>query len=72
VGRAVDDAEDELGRSVADEDGLPVALEQARLATLALPRRRRHEPMLVPGLIADALGRLLVIYLIAMEVASVG
>jgi hypothetical protein len=48
-------------------------LEQARLATLALTRATAataHEPMLVPGLIADALGRLLVIYLIAVEVAS--
>jgi len=72
VERAVDGTSDELtGRR--GEDGLPVALEQARLATLALTRATAataHEPMLVPGLIADALGHLLVVYLIAVEVAS--
>jgi len=50
-----------------------VALEQARLATLALTRATAstaNEPMLVPGQIADALGHLLVIYMIAVEVAS--
>ena len=55
------------------EDGLPVALEQARLATLALTRATAstaNEPMLVPGQIADALSHLLVIYLIAVEVAA--
>jgi hypothetical protein len=73
VERAVDDTDGELSGSVADEEGLSVALEQARLATLALTRATAataHEPMLVPGLIADALGRLLVIYLIAVEVAA--
>jgi hypothetical protein len=48
-------------------------LEQARLATLALTRATAstaNEPMLVPGQIADALGHLFVIYLIAVEVAS--
>jgi hypothetical protein len=38
VGRVVDGAGDELSGSVADEKALPVALEQARLATLALTR----------------------------------
>jgi hypothetical protein len=55
------------------KDGLPVALKQARLATLALMRATAstaNEPMLVPGQIADALGHLLVIYLIAVEVAA--
>ena len=73
VERAVDGAGDELSGSLADEEGLPVALEQARLATLALTRATAstaNEPMLVPGQIADALGHLLVIYLIAVEVAS--
>jgi hypothetical protein len=72
VERVVDGTSDEL-IGWPGEDGLPVALEQARLATLALTRATAataHEPMLVPGLIADALGRLLVIYLIAVEVAS--
>ena len=52
-----------------------MALEQARLATLALTRATAstaNEPMLVPGQIADALGHLLVIYLIAVEVAVRG
>jgi hypothetical protein len=72
VERAVDGTSDEL-IGCAREDGLPVALEQARLATLALTRATAataHEPMLVPGQIADALGHLLVIYLIAVEVVS--
>lgn len=73
VARAVEGTRDELSGSVADDEGLPVALEQARLATLALTRATAstaNEPMLVPGQIADALAHLLVIYLLAVEVAS--
>jgi hypothetical protein len=73
VARAVDGTGDQLCGTVADDERLPVALERARLATLALPRATAstaYEPMLVPGRIADALGHLLVIYLIAVEVAS--
>jgi hypothetical protein len=73
VQRAIDGAGDELSGSTEREQGLPVALEQARLATLALTRATAstaNEPMLVPGQIADALGHLFVIYLIAVEVAS--
>jgi hypothetical protein len=73
VRRAVEGTGDELSGTVADDEGLPVALDQARLATLALTRATAStacEPMLVPGQIADALGHLLAIYLIAMEVAS--
>ena len=73
VARAVDGTGDELCGTVADDEGLPVALDQARLATLALTRATAstaYEPMLVPGQLADALGHLLVIYLIAVEVAS--
>ena len=74
VERAVEGAGDELsGSLVDDEEGLPVALEQARLATLALTRATAstaNEPMLVPGQIANALRHLLVIYLIAVETAS--
>jgi hypothetical protein len=72
VARAVDGTSDEL-TGWPGEEGLPVALEQARLATLALTRATAataNEPTLVPGQIADALGHLLVIYLIAVEVAS--
>jgi hypothetical protein len=73
VQRAVEGTRDELSGSVADEPGLPVALDQARLATLALTRATAstaNEPMFVPGQIADALRHLLVIYLIAVEIAS--
>ena len=73
VQRAVDGSCDELSASTDEEEDLPVALEQARLATLALTRATAstaNEPMLVPGQIADALGHLLVIYLLAVEVAS--
>jgi hypothetical protein len=69
---AVDGASDELSGGPLEE-GLPVALDQARLATLALTRATAStacEPMLVPGQIADALGHLLAIYLIAVEVTS--
>jgi hypothetical protein len=72
VARAIEATSDELSIS-SPEDGLPVALEQARLATLALTRATAStatEPMLVPGQIADALSHLLVIYLIAVEVAA--
>jgi hypothetical protein len=73
VARAVEGTGDELGESVADDEDLPVAFEQARLATLALTRATAstaNEPMLVPGQIAEALGHLLAIYLVAVEVAS--
>jgi hypothetical protein len=73
VERAVEGTADELSGSVVGEEGLPVALDQARRATLALTRATAstaNDPMLVPGQIADALGHLLVIYLIAVEVAS--
>ncbi|MGZ6564950.1 MAG: hypothetical protein ACXVH1_36345 [Solirubrobacteraceae bacterium] len=73
VARVVDGTGAELCGTVADDEGLPVALEQARLATLALTRATAstaYEPMLVPGQIGDALGHLFVIYLIAVEVAS--
>jgi hypothetical protein len=73
VERAVEGAGDELGGSLVDEEGLPVALDQARLATLALTRATAStasEPMLVSGQIAVALSHLLVIYLIAVEVAA--
>src|SRR5437764_10066580 len=65
VQHAIDGGGDELSGAVADEEGLPAALEQARLATLALTRATAataNEPTLVPGQIADALGHLLVIY----------
>ena len=55
------------------EGGLPLALDQARLATIALTRATAStasDPMLVPGQIADALGHLLAIYLVAVEVIA--
>jgi hypothetical protein len=72
VARAVDGISDGLS-GCGVEEGLPVALDQARLATLALTRATAstaNDPMLVPGQIADALAHLLVVYLIAVEVAS--
>jgi hypothetical protein len=72
VTRAIEATRDELS-CAPPEDGLPLALEQARLATLALTRATAstaNQPMLVPGQIADALRHLLVIYLIAVEVAG--
>ena len=74
VARAIEATSEKLS-GWSPEDGLPVALEQARLATLALTRATAstaNEPMLVPGQIADALSHLLVIYLIAVEVAASG
>jgi hypothetical protein len=71
--RALDGAAEELQASVLVEWSLPVTLDQARLATLALTRATAstaNDPMLVPGQIADALAHLLAIYLIAFEVAS--
>jgi hypothetical protein len=73
VDGAVDGTGDQLSGSVADGESVPVALDQARLTTLALTRATAstaNEPMLVPGQIADALAHLLVICLIALEVAS--
>jgi hypothetical protein len=73
VQRAVEGTRDDLSGSVAADEGLQVALEQARLATLALTRATAstaNEPMLVPGQIADALAHLLVIYPIAVEGSS--
>jgi hypothetical protein len=72
VQRAVDGTGDALSGCPVEE-GLPVALDQARLATLALTRATAstaNELMLVPGQIADALGHLLAIHLIAIEVAA--
>ena len=73
VQHAVDGAGHEPSGRTEREGDLPVALEQARLATLALTRATAStakEPMLVPGQIADALSHLLVISLIAVEVAA--
>jgi hypothetical protein len=73
VQHAGDGAGDELSASTEREADLPVASEHAWRATLALTRARAltaNGPMLVPGLIAEALAHLLVIYLIAVEVAS--
>jgi hypothetical protein len=73
--RVLDRARDELVGSEAVEVELPVMLDQARLATLALTRATAstvNVPMLVPCQIADRLADLLAIYLIAVEVVSAG
>jgi hypothetical protein len=67
----LDGACDELQHGVAAE-GSPASLDQARLATFALAQATvstANEPVLVPGQIADPLGRLLAVYVIAVEVA---
>lgn len=71
--RLLDGANDELPESESVQGGMPVMLDQAHLATLALTRATAstaNEPMLVPGQIADGLAHLLAIYLVAVEVAS--
>jgi hypothetical protein len=73
IEHALGGAGDELTGSLADDEGMPVALGQARLATLALTRATAstaNDPMLVPGQIADGLGHLLAIYLIGVELVA--
>ncbi len=63
----------ELHAREALEESLPLALDQARLATIALTRATAstaNDPMPVPGQIADALAHLLAIYLVAVEVVA--
>jgi hypothetical protein len=66
-------AGEELHERDEGEGSLPLALDQARLATIALTRATAstaNDPMLVPGQIADALAHLLAIYLVAVEVVA--
>jgi hypothetical protein len=71
--RVLESAGEELREREPGEPSLPVTLDQARRATLALTRATAstaNDPMLVPGQIAAALAHLLAIYMIAVEVAS--
>jgi hypothetical protein len=73
VERALQGAGDELHARDEVEESLPLALDQARIATIALTRATAstaNDPMLVPGQIADALAHLLAIYLVAVEVVA--
>jgi hypothetical protein len=73
VAWAVDGISGEASASGDDINGVPVVLDQARLATLALTRATAstaNQPMLAPVQIAEAHGHLLVTYLLAVEVAS--
>ena len=69
----VDRASEELQASKSAEGHLPLMLDEARWATLALTRATAstaNDPMLVPGQIADALAYLLATYLVAVEVVA--
>jgi len=71
--RVLDGAGDERVEGASVDGGLPVVLDQARLATVALTRATAstaNDPMMVPGQIADALAHLLAIFMIAVEVVS--
>jgi hypothetical protein len=73
VDRALEGAGGALQGSEEIEGSLPVALDQARLAAIALTRATAstaNDPMLVPGQIADALGHLFAIYLSGVELVA--
>ena len=72
VERALRGAGAELHARDEVDERLPLALDQARLATIALTRATAstaNDLMLVPGQIADALANL-AIYLVAVEVVA--
>jgi hypothetical protein len=73
VERALDAAGEALQGSEEIDGSLPVALDQARLAAIALTRATAstaNDPTLVPAQIADALRHLLAIYLIGGELVA--
>jgi hypothetical protein len=74
IGRALERAETEFEQQALDDEAeIPVALTQARLATIALTRATAAtaiDPMLVPAEAANGLGHLLAIYLIAIAAAT--
>jgi hypothetical protein len=74
VDRALEHAAGELADGLADgeEREIPVGLEQVRRATIALTRAiaaTASDPMRVPEEVANGVGHLLAVYLIATEVA---
>jgi hypothetical protein len=74
IGRALECAGTELEQQALDDEAeIPVALNQARLATMALTRATAatvDDPMLVPVEAANGLGHLLAVYLIAIAAAT--
>jgi len=74
IGRALDRAGTELEQQRKDDEAeIPVALNQARLAMLALTRATAAtaiDPMLVPAEAANGLGHLRAVYLIAIAAAT--
>jgi hypothetical protein len=74
IERAVERAGCELDRyALVREAEIPVAVDQARLATIALTRATSAtaiDPMLAPEEAANAVGHLLAIYLLAIAAAT--
>lgn len=74
VDRAVESAGSELNQQACDGGcDVPVAVNQGRLATIALTRgtaATATDPMLVPAEAANGLGHLLAVYLIATRAAT--
>ncbi len=72
--RAFERAGSKLNQRALDrEREVPVAFDQARLATIALTRATAAaatDPMLVPAEAANGLGHLLAVYLIAIAAAT--
>ena len=67
AGRELDDV------ALDDDAPVPIVIEQARRATIALTRATAataDDPMLVPEQVAAGLAHLLVVYLIATEAAG--
>jgi hypothetical protein len=73
VERALAARSEQLQEGGELEAGLPLARDQARLATIALTRATAstaNDSMLVPGQIAGALAHLLAICLVTVEVIA--
>jgi len=72
LARMVDQTSAQLETVAADDDAIPIMVEHARRATVALTRATAataHDPMLVPEQVAAAQAHLLAVYLIATEAA---
>jgi len=73
IGRALERAGTELEQQALDDQAeIPAALNQSRWATIALTRATAataDDPMVVPAEMANALGHLLAVYLVALAAA---
>ena len=72
LARTFEQASAQLDVIGADQDAVPIMVEQTRRATVALTRATAataHDPMLVPEQVAAAQAHLLAVYLIATEAA---